>query len=76
MSVDCAWSCLLGQRLRGREGVTEEEGEAQCSPYLYDRPGPCGSAVVVVDIVGSSLSVLPLLPARGQTLRGKGVGCG
>lgn len=72
-----------GRRLRGRGEVTHSEGgrpsprpALQTRPYLRDGPGPRGGAVVVVDEVRSSLSVLPLLPARGQTLRGQGVGGG
>lgn len=32
--------------------------------YLHDGSGPRGGAVVVVDIICSSLSILPLLPSR------------
>lgn len=43
--------------------------------YLHDRPRPCGGAVVVVDIVSSSLCVLSLFPSGGQALCGHCVTC-
>lgn len=43
--------------------------------YLHDWPCPCGGAVVVVDIVSSSLCVLSLFPSRGQALCGHCVTC-
>lgn len=43
--------------------------------YLHDWPRPCGGPVVVVDIVRSSLRVLPLFPSRGQALCAHCVTC-
>lgn len=74
-SVSSAWQAAKEE---GRGHTSGEEGgppvrsaSLQC-PYLHDGPGPRRSAVVVVDIVGSPLSVLPLLPTRRQPLRGEG----
>lgn len=41
--------------------------------YLHDWPRPCGGAAVMVDVVSSSLCILPFLPSRWQALCGQGV---
>lgn len=41
---------------------------------LYDGSGPGGGAAVVVDVVGASLTVLPLLPPGGQAGRAQAEG--
>lgn len=41
--------------------------------YLQNGPGPGGAAVVMVDVVSSSLGVLAFFPAWRKARRGQGV---
>lgn len=55
-----------GVRERGSSHKKEEDPVKPADLlYLHDGSGPRSGAVVVVDIICSSLSVLPLLPSRG-----------
>lgn len=42
--------------------------------YLHNWPSPSSGAVVMIDVISSSLGVLPLLPSGGQAGGGQGVG--
>lgn len=41
--------------------------------YLHNWPSPGSGAVVMVDVISSSLAVLPLFPSRGQARGSQGV---
>lgn len=61
---------------QGHDGGSQGRIQSRQPPdplYLHNRPSPGSGAAVMVDVISSSLAVLPLLPSRGQARGGQGV---
>lgn len=63
----------VGSSPMHRESPARPDSQPSDLLYLHNWPSPGCGAVVMVDVISSSLGVLPLLPSRGQARGGQGV---